>query len=311
MKRLVPIAVLLCAAGYLTAAGVLAQNKPAAGPLAGAVDIHMHSYPDSQGRSIDAYTAAQQAKAAGMRAIVLKAHYDNTATIAYIIRKAVPGIDVFGGIALNHSMGGVNHYAVERLALSQKFGGNDGARVVYMPTTDAEHQLIFAKEKRPGVSIAKGGQLLPETKNVIAVIAKNNLSLATGHSSPTESLLVIQEARRLGITKIVVTHPMNPAMSMSMAQMQEAAKMGAFLELTARSIFQKMVPVNMYVDAVKKIGAEHFIMSGDLGQENSPLPVKGLTDFVALMRAQGISQADVDTMLRVNPAKWIGLPPAK
>ena len=312
MKRLVPVLVLLCAAGYPTAAGVLAQNKPAAsGPLAGAVDIHVHSYPDSQGRSIDSLEAVRQAKAAGMRAIVFKAHYDSTAPVAYIIRKVVPGIEVYGGIALNHSIGGVNVAAVERLGLAaQKFGG--AGRMVHMPTTEDEHQLRFAKQDRPSVSIAKGGQLLPEARNVIASIAKNNLSIATGHSSPAESLLVIQEARKQGITgRIVVTHPMNPAMSMSMAQMQQAAKMGSFLEITARSVFQKLVPVSVYIDAIKKIGAASFIMSSDLGQENSPLPVKGLTEFVSLLRSQGISEADINIMLRVNPARFLGLPPAK
>jgi len=307
MRRLIPISALLCVAGYLTATGVLAQNTP--GPLAGAVDVHVHSYPDSQGRSLDSLEAVRQAKAAGMRAIAFKAHYDNTAPVAYIIRKVVPDIEVFGGIALNHSLGGVNAAAVERLVLAQKFGGV--GRVVYMPTTDAEHQLRFSKQNRPSVSIAKGGQLLPEARTVIGLVAKHNLSLVTGHSSPAESLLIIQEARKLGHQRIMVTHPMNPAMSMSMAQMQEAAKMGAFLEITARSVFQKLVPISMYIDAIKKIGAQHFIMSSDLGQENSPVPVKGLTEFVSMLRGQGISQADIDTMFRVNPARWLGLPPAK
>ena len=49
--------------------------------LKGAIDIHVHQDPDSAPRAIDADDVARQAKAAGMRAIVLKNHWEDTASL--------------------------------------------------------------------------------------------------------------------------------------------------------------------------------------------------------------------------------------
>src|SRR5271166_4354304 len=85
--------------------------------LSGVIDIHVHSAPDSTPRSIDAIDLAKLAKARGMRGLVLKNHYESTASLAYIVRKEVPGIEIFGGIDLNRSVGGINAAAVERMIL--------------------------------------------------------------------------------------------------------------------------------------------------------------------------------------------------
>src|SRR5215472_11255478 len=110
--------------------------------LAGAIDIHVHSDPDSVARSIDAIDLARLAKQRGMRALVLKNHYESTAALAYIVRKEVPGIEVFGGIDLNRSVGGVNPAAIERMVLTKGGWG----KVVWMPTFDNENQVRFSKE---------------------------------------------------------------------------------------------------------------------------------------------------------------------
>src|SRR5438876_12395248 len=125
--------------------------------LDGAIDMHAHSYPDGVARSIDAVDLAKLAKSRGMRALVLKNHYEPAASLAYIVRKEVPGIEVFGGISLDLTVGGVNPAAVEWMT---KGKGGYG-RVVWMPTFDSEHQA--AKEGRPFASVAKDGKLLPAT----------------------------------------------------------------------------------------------------------------------------------------------------
>src|SRR6266571_9318923 len=81
--------------------------------LNGVVDIHVHSDPDSMPRSIDAIDAAKLARSRGMRGLLLKNHYEPTASLAYIVRKEVPGIELFGGISLDLTVGGVNPAAVE------------------------------------------------------------------------------------------------------------------------------------------------------------------------------------------------------
>src|SRR5687767_10176770 len=102
------------------------------GSLAGAIDVHVHSYPDDRPRSIHAIDVARLAQSRGMRAIVLKNHSESTAGTAYLVRQTVPNVEVFGGIALNLTIGGVNPAAVDHMA---RVTGNWG-RVVWMPTFD-------------------------------------------------------------------------------------------------------------------------------------------------------------------------------
>src|SRR5204863_134963 len=121
-----------------------------------------------------------------------------------IVRKEVPGIEVFGGIDLNLTVGGINPAAVERMT---RVKGGWG-RVVWMPTFDAENQVRYSKENRAFVRISRGGELLPEVGQVIGIIAKHQLVLATGHSSPQEGLLLLREGKRQGVQHMVVTHAM-------------------------------------------------------------------------------------------------------
>src|ERR1051326_793546 len=132
--------------------------------LDGVIDIHAHCDPDSMPRSIDAMDLAKLARDRGMRALVLKNHYEPTASLAFLVRKGVPGIELFGGIALNRTGGGVNPAAVERMT---RVKGGWG-RVVWMPTFDAENQVRYSKESRPFVRVSKDGALLPEVREVLA-----------------------------------------------------------------------------------------------------------------------------------------------
>ena len=197
------------------------------GQLQGIVDTHTHGDPDSVPRSIDVLQLARIAKAAGMRAIVLKNHYAPTVQAAYLVSEMVPGIQVFGAIALDRAVGGVNPEAVRQAAA---FKGKK-LRVVWMPNFDSENDVTFLKQNRPFVSIQRAGKLLPETMDVLKIIAKENIVLGTGHSSAAEDLLLVREAKKLGINHIIVTHPLAKAQHMTIPEMQEAAKMGAYIEL--------------------------------------------------------------------------------
>jgi hypothetical protein len=274
-------------------------------PLTGVIDIHAHSDPDAVPRSIDAVDLARLAKERGMRGVVLKSHYEPTATLAAAVRKAVPGIEVFGGIDLNRSVGGLNPVAVERMA-SIKGGWG---RVIWMPTFDAENQVRFSKDNRPFVAVSKDGKLVPEVAQVIAVAVKHKLMLETGHSSPAEALMIIREAKRQGLEHIVVTHAMLAPVSMTIGQMQEAAKAGAMLEFVYNGLTgrEKAYEFKDYANAIRAVGARSCILSSDMGQAANPLHPDGLTAFFAGLRAEGISQADIELMSRTNPARALGL----
>jgi hypothetical protein len=273
--------------------------------LEGAIDIHVHSFPDNTERSVDGLEAAIMARAHGMRAIVLKNHYDPTAGLAYMVRKQVTGVEVFGGIDLNLPVGGMNPAAVEHL--TQVSGGY--GRVVWMSTFDAENQVRFSKENRPFVSVSKNGELLQATKDVIAVIAKRGLVLATGHVSADEGLMLLREATRQGVRHMVVTHPMNAPILMSVPRMQEAAAQGAFIEFVGGSMRlpAAAATVDRFADAIRKIGPQFCILSSDLGQKGNPLPADGFAEFIAAMQARGFSDADLGRMTKHNPASLLGL----
>ena len=267
--------------------------------LSGVVDIHAHSDPDSTARSIDAIDLAKLAKARGMRGLVLKNHYESTAALAYIVRKEVPGIEIFGGIDLNLTVGGINPAAVERMTMMKGGWG----RVVWMPTFDAENQVRDSKENRPYVSVAKNGELLSDVKKVIAIVKQHNLMLETGHSSPAEGLMIVREARKQGVEHIVVTHATRPPVRMSVAQMQEAAKLGAMIEF----VFDR-ADMAANAKAIREVGPAICILSSDLGQPNNPLHPDGLMEFFAALKKEGFTEAQINLMAKTNPAKALGLP---
>jgi hypothetical protein len=273
--------------------------------LTGVIDIHAHTDPDSRPRSIDAMDLARMAKARGMRGLVLKNHYESTAAQAYIVRKEVPGLEIFGGIDLNLTVGGLNPAAVDHMV--QMKGG--WGRVIWMPTFDAENQVRDSKENRPFVSVAKNGRLLPEAQQVIALAAKHRLLLATGHSSAEEGLMIVREARRQGVQHVVVTHAMKSPIRMTIPQMQEAAREGAFIEFDYGGLLgtRPELRIEDYVKAIRQVGPASAILSSDLGQPGNPLHPDGLAAFFEALRKQGFSQAEIDLMSKTNPARVLGL----
>lgn len=287
---------------------LLALPARAQSDLTGVIDIHVHSAPDSIPRSIDAIDLAKLAKQRGMRGLVLKNHYESTAALAYVVRKEVPGIEIFGGIDLNRSVGGINPAAIERMVLMSGGWG----KVVWMPTFDNENQVKYSKENRPFVSISKNGHLLPEVEEVISLAAKYQLTLETGHSSASDGLLIVHEARRKGVQHVVVTHAIASPISMTIPQMQEAAHDGAYIEFVYGATLpaagaNAVIPMSEYAKAIRAIGPQSCILSSDLGQPKRPLHPDGLAMFFAALRKEGISQPDIDLMSKMNPAHALGL----
>ena len=276
--------------------------------LQGIVDIHVHSDPDGVTRKLDALDTARLAKEAGVRAIVLKNHWAPTAQLAYTVAKVVPGIEVLGGIALNRAVGGVNPEAVKQGAA---FTGGK-LRIVWMPTFDAENYVRFSKQDLPFAAVSRDGKLLPETIEVLQLIAKNKLVLATGHSSAAEDLMLVREGRKQGIAQIVVTHPMDAPIHMSLAEMQEAARLGAYIELCGNAVLpthpkDRQVPVAEYVKTIRAVGPEHIILSGDFGQTIHPPFPEAWKQFLDILSKAGIGSAEIDLMAKKNPAILLGL----
>lgn len=284
---------------FVTAARLAAQS------LEGVVDIHAHCDPDSTPRSIDALALVKLAKQKGYRGIVLKNHYEPTASWAYFGRTQTPGLEIFGGIALNRTIGGVNPAAVERMT---RVKGGLG-RIVWMPTFDSENQARTLKTNQPFVSVSKAGKLLPEVLAVLDLIAKHNLVLATGHSTPAEVLMLIREAKARGVKSIVVTHGMLSPVSMTPDQMRDAAGLGAFVEFVGNAVVgnSKSFSMKDYAAAMKRVGWESVILSSDFGQAGNPLHPDGLEQIFKGLRAEGVTVEQINRIVKQNPAKLLGI----
>jgi hypothetical protein len=273
--------------------------------LRGVVDIHAHSGPDSVPRSIDSLSLAKVANQRGFRGLVLKNHYEPTAALAGLARRQEPGLAIFGGIALNLTVGGINAAAVERMT---RVEGGFG-KIVWMPTFDAENQVRFSKENRPFVIISREGRLLPEVSKVLDIIARHDLVLATGHSSPAEDILLIEEARRRGVKRIVVTHALLDPVRMPLSEAKRAAQMGAYIEFVGNAVVgvSKSMKFEDYASAMREIGFDRVILSSDFGQPGNPIHPDGLEQVFAGLRKAGVSEADIEKMAKQNPARLLGL----
>src|SRR5688572_16392198 len=285
--------------------------------LAGVIDLHAHVAPETKilqfQRAVDAIEAAQIAKIYGMRGLVFKEHTTETASWAYLVSQMVPGIELYGGIVLNRAVGGINPVAVEAMALTR--GGK--GRVVYMPTVDAEYRNA---NKANTVPVSRNGALLPEVLEVLKVTAKHNLALSTGHLSPDECVLLIRAAKAAGVNRIYVQHPNHSGMVMSMAQMKEAVRLGALIEVVlsgdgltggAAKVVNAENPVMDYgpqkIADMRALGPENIVLTSDLGQPGRVNHAESFRIALVVLAKAGFSQAEIDMMTKSNPARFLGL----
>ncbi|MGD0965817.1 MAG: DUF6282 family protein [Candidatus Acidiferrales bacterium] len=281
--------------------------------LKGAIDTRVHSSPDNVARSIDADDLAQLAKRNGMRGLVLTNHWESTAALAYMVRKQVPGIEIFGGIEMDQSVGGINVEAVKRMTLMKGGWG----KVVWLPTFDSETFANWVKKDGKGlpystttVPISRDGHLLPSVLELIDFVAQHHeLLLETGHNSAQEALMVVHEAHQRGVTHIIVTGAMDPVVDMKIPQMQQAAHDGAYIEFAYSNAFGAKPEHTMseFADAIGQVGPKFCILSTNF--VDFPLHPQALLDFMEALHKEGISVADINLMAKNNPALALGLKP--
>src|SRR5262245_37798745 len=316
MKHTVFGIVIAFAASQVFGQAAFPPPPPKVSPVIGVIDMHVHSHPDVFGRSMDDIDVATLAKSRGLRGIVLKNHISETASRAALVMKVVPGIEVFGGIVLNNAVGGVNPNAVEWL--HRIYGGR--GKVVWLPTFESDkHVKTFSKPDAQGLVVAPNGQVTPEMEAILKIIARENLLLATGHVHPEEVIAVVRRGRELGVKNMLVTHALTNVPGLSMAQAKQVADMGAVIEVCFLQFLAgpnpplpflthwNQVNAKNVAQAIKEIGAKSLVISSDLGQSGNMTHPDGIEAAIAAMKREGISDADIDLMMRKNPARLLGL----
>jgi hypothetical protein len=275
--------------------------------LVGAIDLHAHYGPDSYPRQWDAFEVASLAQARGLRGVVLKNHWTETAGIAYLVRKyGAQGIEVFGAVTLDSPVGGVNPQAVRYMV--DVTGG--WGRIVWMPTHDSEHEVAFNEDRRPSVPVSRDGVLLPDVLEVLDLVAANGLTLATGHVTPEETLMILGEARKRGVTRSIVTHPLlDPQFTfMSVPQLRDAAALGAIIEITAGSLWREGPGRGRVLEAIRALGPQTFFVASDSGLTGTPNHTDSLVMAARVLRQNGFDEHALDVMFKENPARLLGLP---
>ena len=284
--------------------------------LRGAYDTHMHISPDVVERKVDDITLAKRFQELGMDGFVLKSHYGSTAERASVVRAAVPGINALGAIALNRAVGGINPLAVEIAA-------REGARTVWLPTVDSVNES-HEREAPPGAKVPvwvklqlelreqgieippvpvvneANGTVLPEVREVLAMIARHNMLLATGHLSRDEIFAVLDAALESGVRDIVITHPEFPSQDLNVEDQKALADKGALLERCFTTPHTGKVTWETWIENIRATGPESSVLSTDLGQVFNPPVEDGMALMVDRLLDSGFTEEEVYVMAVVN-----------
>ena len=271
--------------------------------LTGVIDMHIHTAPDVRPRYCDDIQAAQEAKDAGMQAILLKSHITITADRAAIAEKVVQGIRVFGGIVLNSQVGGLNPAAVEA-ALKM------GAKEIWMPTSDAMNEKMI-NGLEGGISIfAEDKKIKPEVHEILDLIHSKDSILATAHLSVEEIIALVEKACAMGLRKILITHPDSPLIRMPISTQIQLAEKGVYFErcfVDTTPLMKCFTSIREIASVIRKVGINSTILTTDFGVASLPPPVQGMKQFIYGLTQENMSKDEIQVMVKDNPANMLGL----
>ena len=284
--------------------------------LQGVIDMHVHSNPDLRTRAYDDFELMEAGIRVGARAIVIKTHQGTTMDRAYLCNRhnqVVHGGDnhftMFGSITLNRVVGGINPVAVET-ALKL------GAKVVWLPTQSAKgHMEKMGQDLSKCVEVTRDGKVLPEVKSVLQLVKDHDAVLGTGHISPEECFLVVEEAKKMGIDKVVVTHPEWWIVGMSVEdQLRLVKDYDVYLERCyAQNMgggkYKSNLPDN--VEIIKTCGYKNVMISTDGGQVENPHWELALGEYLDYLADHDIPEDQIYYMTHTIQERLLGLEEGK
>ena len=280
--------------------------------LQGGSDIHLHAAPDSKARLGNELEFARAAHKVGYKSMLFKSNDFSCHDRTYLIRQELPDFEVFGSLCMNRIHGDkVNVFAAEKAVVTTA----NLCRCIWMPTQDAVYQNIRYHGKKEGVPVVDdNGRVLSEVVRVMEICEEANIIFATGHSSPEESIVLARKAREVGVKKCVVPHANSGIWEMTHDQIKRCIDLGAWVEYsyitnlwgpgTGLPDFERMS--NREFADFARIAPERSIITTDLGQVGMPHPVDGMRCCILALLENGLSQQQVDFMVRTNPAQLVG-----
>lgn len=284
--------------------------------IKGAVDLHVHSGPSIMARQLDHMQAVEQAAAAGLSGILFKDHHYSVAPIIPMMERVLGelGVSMFGGLVLNNSVGGLDPFVVDAQL-------KHGAKIIWMPTAQsANHIRSSFRKSRLAVNVKlrdpklltvldDTGKIIDSVKEILDSIAEFDAVLSSGHLHVWEIWKLFEEAKKRGVKRLLVNHPMY-GLHFTYDDIREIAEFGAVVEQSAclyvDSRFNAFEPEEL-VEHIRAAGVEHSSIGSDLGQVDNPTPVEGMRQAMKLCLALGLTDAEVRKLVCDNPAKLIGM----
>jgi hypothetical protein len=270
----------------------------------GGYDLHTHTEPSHFGRALDDFALLREASSLGMAGVMIKNHYEPTGARAALVNLCGMPAVAYGGVALNWPVGGLNPYAAES-ALKM------GARIVWMPTLDAENCLRHGGmpdgfSRRPGIAILEeNGKIKPCVQEIIEVVKGYGACLATGHLSLEESVALCR-AGRAHNARMILTHPERRHTAIPRQVQVEMADLGVLIEKSWFNVAEGACTIQSMAETICAIGSERVYLCTDRGQKGFDHPAREMLRFVGELLAQGISAQDITNMLCVVPRYIVG-----
>lgn len=290
--------------------------------LKGAIDCHVHSCPHLNGRSANIFESVRQAAAAGLRAIGLMDNFQNSSGYAALAMAELGdlGIEVFGGLIMQPTAGGVT-YEAARNAVDYGYGPGTGARFISLPTHHT--RAVARREGRTGLyleasfGVNADGTIPEPVPAIMDLCAERDIVFDCGHVEGWEAVALVREAKRRGCKRIR-TH----CAGYDTDAIAEIVSMGAYAEfsffllthatqvgLTHVDQEKHRAPGKTVQDLTPRIRAagERAIASSDAGIYLLAPPVEAFREFMLLLESEGFTEDELRRMNGANPAALFGI----
>lgn len=285
--------------------------------LAGAIDLHVYASPSVYlERAFTEVELATQAREVGYHGLLFKDHQTINADRVQYVEAIVPGIRVYGGIVLNHSVGGLNPEAVEAAI-------NYGAKCVWMPSLHAAgHQRFYGALEYPnmtkkfrgkeralqGITILDPeGKILPEVYDILSLVREADIMLTTGQLFSEEIFALARAAREMGIVKLVIEHAEAGVTSLSPDAQAQLVELGATIQHAYAIVYYQEASIADIARAIKRHGAGAGVLASDCGNVYNPHPIEAMRLFVTTLMRAGVTRDEIVLMTQKNPAALLNL----
>jgi len=191
-------------------------------------------------------------------------------------------------------------------AANETAGRLDGPNVKLPFCAKIQRELAATGIAPPPIAVLDAnGKVSEPARRCIELIARHNMILATGHIGREEIFALVKAAREMGAQRVVVTHAEFPSQNLTAEEQRELAQMGAFIEHCFTTMYTGKASWEGVLEAIRKAGPEHCVLSTDLGQTINPPVAPGFAMFAQRLLDGGFTAEQVRRMAVTNPAALV------